>query len=380
MSFEPNISVTRGLDHLATRLDPIIASRLPVDLGGHPWTVVLSELDEIGGRTPGRYSTTDLYAQLKMLTRRLGALGFPFDDPKQSVSTLGRELLLVRNARAHGVPFTTLDAWRAHDYCVRLLEHFEDDGLKVAQALHREALVAYADEEGVAPLRATENVDVSADDEPSGGDAMDDEEADLVFPGFDALMRDVDQIIEEIGPQRLEFEPWDVVVVGDKSVLDDLPKFAAKEKVRAVAREIVAAEGPIHLDRLRQLVAATFGVRKLHAARARQIGRHVAAAGLFIDGTKFVWSADIDPETWREFRPNSSEIDRLFLHISPREIANAMDHIAARDPHLTVDELRSVALETFGRKRRTKAFLGHLAKAEALRRTDGQALGDGIDG
>jgi hypothetical protein len=48
-----------------------------------------------------------------MLTRRLGNMGFPFDDNKQTGGALGRERASVRNARAHGDPFTRLDAWRA---------------------------------------------------------------------------------------------------------------------------------------------------------------------------------------------------------------------------------------------------------------------------
>jgi hypothetical protein len=69
MTFDANLSVTEGLDYLALRLDPIIAASFPTDLGGHPWTVVLSQLDQIAGRPPRAYSTADLQAQLKMLSR-----------------------------------------------------------------------------------------------------------------------------------------------------------------------------------------------------------------------------------------------------------------------------------------------------------------------
>lgn len=46
MTFYAKLSATEGLDHLAARLDPIIAVKFPADLGGHPWTVVLSQLDQ----------------------------------------------------------------------------------------------------------------------------------------------------------------------------------------------------------------------------------------------------------------------------------------------------------------------------------------------
>jgi hypothetical protein len=76
---------------------------------------VLKQLDQIAGKPPKTYNTTALQAQLKMLTRRLGNLGFPFDDNKQTIGALGRELTIVRNTRAHGDPFTRRDASRAHD-------------------------------------------------------------------------------------------------------------------------------------------------------------------------------------------------------------------------------------------------------------------------
>lgn len=89
MSFNARLSVSAGLDYLADRLGPIITSRLTSELGGLPWTSVLEQLDEIAGRPPRHYSPHDLQSQLKMLTRRLGALGFPFDDARQTVGTLG---------------------------------------------------------------------------------------------------------------------------------------------------------------------------------------------------------------------------------------------------------------------------------------------------
>lgn len=373
MDFEPGISVTRGLDHLASRLGPIITERFPVDLGGNPWSVALTQLDELAGRRPGSYSTSDLYAQLKLLTRRLGALGFPFDDSNRTVSTLGRELLRVRNDRAHGAVFTALDAWRAHDFCARLLEHFDDSaGLERARELRREALAAYATEEGLQLERADEAVRSAGVHEVADPGARDvaPEEPELVEPDAEVFARDEAPRLPVLGGDRLAFEPWDVVVAGDVAVLDALRTMAAKTKVRSLAIEIVEAEGPIHRDRLCQLIAASFGMRKLHRKRAKQLARQVTAAGLHVDGERFVWGADMDPQEWREFRPSSSAVDRPFEHISPREIANAMDHIASHRPGLDSDDLEAATLRTFGRTRRTPRLMTHLRRAEALRRPD----------
>jgi len=363
MTFDPKLSVTEGLDHLAGRLDPIITDKFPTDLGGHPWTVVLNQLDQIAGKPPRVYSATDLQAQLKMLTRRLGNLGFPFDDKKQTIGALGRELTIVRNARAHGDPFTRLDAWRAHDFCVRLLEYFGDaEGLLRAHELRQEALVAYVEQQGIAPVPVVATPDMEhtqVTEEPEA-------EPEVVSPDPEVYTREPSTQPTLIGNTRLAFEPWEPVLVGDVSVLDDLPKVAAKQKVRAVAAEIVEAEGPIHVDRLGQLVAASFGMQKLHSKRAAKIAYQVKAGGLLIDKAKFVWPDGVEPKDWAEFRPNSSQVVRPFLHVSPVEISNAMRFLKRRTPGISEADLDRAALQTFGRKKRTKQFAAHLAKAKAL--------------
>lgn len=366
MTFNPRLSVSAGLDHLADRLGPIIAARLAKDLGGLPWTTILQQLDDIAGRPAKHYSAGDLQPQLKMLTRRLGNLGFPFDDDRQTVGTLGRELTIVRNARAHGDPFTALDAWRAHDYCVRLLEHFQDvEGLVRANKLRQEALTAYVTEVGVAPAPVKVEPEEALTEAEQRLKRFASGAADEVVPAEEVYKRPAASATSDVvGADRMDFEPWQPVVVGDVSILDDLPKKAAKEKVRAVAVEIVDAEGPIHIDRLASLVGASFGVRRLYAARAKKIIYQAGAAGILIDADKFAWPEGVDPEKWTEFRPNASDADRPFHHVSPVEIANAMRFLRQQDPVLDDDDLDVATLQTFGRKRRTAQIAAHLDTAK----------------
>lgn len=158
MGFKPNLSVKEGLDHLAKRLDPIIAARLATNLGGHPWTVVLEILDQKKGFAKGyKYWTYDLQAQLRMLTERLGDFGYPFDDQHRAVSTIGNELRIVRKEMAHMHDFSVEEAFRANDFCVRLLERFSDEGVEEAKRIRHEALAALATQEGV-----TEQIAASA--------------------------------------------------------------------------------------------------------------------------------------------------------------------------------------------------------------------------
>lgn len=362
MGFDARHSVDRGLHHLANRLDPIIDAKLALSLGGLPWPTVLIELDKMRGKPPKTYVATDLQSQLKAITERLGNLGFPFDDHTRIVSALGSELRIVRNRWAHHDELTTLDAWRAHDFAVRLLEHFGDgDGVVAAGGLRDEAFAALAEEKGVAVHVAAAVPESLAaptpEDSPSG---------DVVRPDPAVLTRENSTSTPTIGSGRLEFEPWRVVLVGDVSLLDDLPKKVAKDQVRAVATEIAEFEGPIHIDRLAQLTAASFGVRRLWPAREKKLTYQIRQTGLLVDTDKFVWPTDLDPKTWGEFRPSDSTVGRPFTEISPVEIANAMRVIKGATPDISDDDLDAATLQTFGRRRKTKQFSVHLSRAREM--------------
>lgn len=359
MGFDARYSVDLGLYHLSQRLDPIIGARLAPSLNGLPWPTVLSELDKMRGKPPKSYVATDLQSQLKAITERLGNLGFPFDDHTRLVSALGSELRIVRNRWAHHDELTTLDAWRAHDFAVRLLDHFGDaEGVEAASKLRDDAFHALAEEKGVATHVTREVAEPVAAPKPVA--------TDVIRPDAAVLTRTDSTCTPTIGSGRFEFEPWAVVLVGNVSVLDDLPKKVAKEKVRAVATEIAEFEGPIHIDRLVQLTAASFGVQRLWSAREKRLTYQIRQAGLLVDDDKFVWPSDLDPKTWGEFRPSDSTVDRPFTEISPVEIANAMRLLQSGTPGISDVELDAATLQTFGRKRKTKQFAAHLVRAREL--------------
>lgn len=363
MGFDARHSVDQGLHHLSQRLDPIIGAKLAPSLGGLPWPTVLTELDKMRGKPPKFYVAMDLQAQLRAITERLGNLGFPFDDHTRLVSALGSELRIVRNRWAHHDELTTLDAWRAHDFAVRLLEHFGDaHGLAEASQLRDAAFNALTEEKGVAAHAATAAAEFVAIPKA----AKETVAAEVVRPDPVVLTRTDSKSTPTIGSGRFEFEPWAVVVVGDVSVLDDLPKKVAKEKVRAVAAEIAEFEGPIHIDRLAQLTAASFGVQRLWSAREKKLTYQIRQTGLLVDDDKFVWPSDLLPATWGEFRPSDSTVDRPFTEISPVEIANAMRLLESETPGISDPDLDAATLQTFGRKRKTKQFAAHLDRARDL--------------
>jgi hypothetical protein len=368
MTFIPRESVRTGLDSLAVRLEPIIADGLvPKLASGRPWTSVLTELDAERGRSPRHYNPADVQSQLRVLTERLGKHGFPFDTPSRLVSTLGNELRIIRNAEKHYDELTAMDAWRTHDCCFRLLDHFGDSEGAAAAAHHREAAIAaVVMESGASPtLRDVAEINV-----PNEGDypttKLSTVEIEHIEPDALVLKRDDEVSSRMIGSERLAFDPWIPVPVGEADVLDNVARKVNKDRVRAAASEIVEFEGPIHMDRLVQMVAASFAVSKLTARRRQKIERQVNQLNLLIDSDGFIWPSDLDPATWTEFRPNSSSTVREFLHVSPVEIVNAMRFVGEHSSPEIENDVDAATLRTFGRKKRTKEAASHLAKARKL--------------
>lgn len=113
--------VGRALDTLAGALDPFIDRILAPLMQGAPWTAILHVKD--GERGSDRdYARTDLQCQLRVLTERLGALGFPFADTlSRGEQNLAGECRDIRNRWAHNTPFSPDDAYRALDTVERLL-------------------------------------------------------------------------------------------------------------------------------------------------------------------------------------------------------------------------------------------------------------------
>jgi hypothetical protein len=343
----PRESATRGLEHLATRLEPIIASTLAPYLQGLYWTVLLQEIDHLKGKTPHTYSPTDVQAQLRVLTERLGNIGYPFDDHTRTVSTVAGELRIVRNRLFHMDEITLLDAWRALDFVVRLLARLGDaEGSSTAEDM-RDGILRFT-------LPGSE---ADADGETDDESEIDDETVD---PDPEVFRRDGAGKPETTLPnERLQFEPWKVVPAGDVSVLNNLKRRENAELVRSVIEEIVDHEGPVHFLRLACLTVRAFGLGRVETKRINQIKHQVKGASVIeLDG--WIWPADLDPTGWEEFRPNSSSAHRRFGGIASQEIRNAAAFLKAAYPEDSRETHLRRILQTFGKKRMTKAVREHL--------------------
>ncbi|MGQ0572778.1 MAG: DUF3320 domain-containing protein [Pseudonocardia sp.] len=159
------------------------------------------------------------------------------------------------------------------------------------------------------------------------------------------------------------FVPWTVRYLGSKDVLDDLPARHAGAQVVSALEEVVAAEGPIHTDRLARLVANGFGLGRVAESRKAAILRH-RPRRLVLDTTEpVVWPVGRVPEEWSGFRCTDDGVDRPFEHVPLREITNAMVASVRASAGMARDELHREVLAVFGWRRRTSGFVERLDTA-----------------
>ena len=112
--------VGRAIEIVARALEPwiadIVAQKLPP---GTAWTDLLARKD---GRTDKTYSPSDLQCQLRLITERMGDLGFLFSRVlSRGEQNLAGELRDIRNNWAHNTTFSADDTYRALDTAERLL-------------------------------------------------------------------------------------------------------------------------------------------------------------------------------------------------------------------------------------------------------------------
>ena len=173
------------------------------------------------------------------------------------------------------------------------------------------------------------------------------------------------------------FTPWTVRRLGSVEVLDALPGRAAAARVGAALTEVVAAEGPVHADRLARLVAAGFGLGRVVESRRVAILRHLPAGLRQDDGEPVVWPPGRTPEEWTGFRRTPEGVERPLEHVPLREIVNAMVATTRASAGMNADELRRSVLAVFGGRRVTPSIGERLDAALHLGVRAGRLAVDG---
>ena len=112
--------IGRAIEILSGALEPWIAVAVaPKVPAGSTWTDLLAWKD---GRPDRTYEPSDPQCQLRIITERIGNLGFLFSGIlSRGEQNLAGELREVRNKWAHNSPFSMDDTYRALDTAERLL-------------------------------------------------------------------------------------------------------------------------------------------------------------------------------------------------------------------------------------------------------------------
>ncbi|MGV2953363.1 DUF3320 domain-containing protein [Glutamicibacter sp. AGC46] len=335
-----NVHVQQAMNLLSSGLNEFITAKLQPILGPLEWPSVLSELDSLKGKEGWTYSRTDVALQLRMLTERLGNLGYPFDagDKNRTLSSYGSVLRIVRRRWAHNDEFGTFDALNAVDTVRTVLAHIGNQDRADQATVLRNSLVSELVESPTDRSSAeetSENSVVSKKDAGGRGTSETQPAGNATLTG------------------AVPWEPWNVAVVGEQEDLDSLRPARVKEMVRSLIEDVVESEGPIHKDRLAKLVGYGFGFTRVSAARKKRILNQVTHAAVAVDQHGFVWSEGIDVTKWLIHR-TSTEAQRRFEDICPVEIANAAAAVIQSQGQMSAEQLRQKVLEQFGRKIKSK--------------------------
>ncbi|MFF3036704.1 Swt1 family HEPN domain-containing protein [Arthrobacter citreus] len=346
--------VHEALDLLAERLDPFIQSRLNGHMGGLDWTSVLQELDRMRGKEGWMYSRRDVALQLRMLTERLGTLGYPFDagDRNRTLSSYGSVLRIIRNRLSHGNEFEVFDALQASDTVRTVLAHIGDaEGSRRAADIRAEVIREL--------VEASEGV--------VAGPGEEDSPEQIPLP--EGQQTELDASSQLYG--AIPWEAWTPVVVGEQEDLNSMRTIRVRENVRSLIEDIAEAEGPVDQERIARLVGLAFGFTRLVPVRIKKIRAQIPKASVDIDPHGFVWPKGIDRSRWLIHRTGDGSV-RSFEQIAPTEIANAIVAVIKDDASLAGTDLQRRVLQQFGRKRTSKPAREQFELGLAHARTSGR--------
>lgn len=328
------------------------------------WVECLEGVDRARGRTPLPLSSGDPQSQLRALTESMGSFGFVFDVPRRrDVSCNGQVLRVARNDFVHQRDFLIPEVYRICDAATVVLsilgKGLRDDALETLKhsALKRLWQQAVAMRES----RASETS--QRDTRASSSRA---EPSTVRSVNLESPTKDLETLSHERANDNgpLPFASWNERHVGTAEELDSIRSGATKKKIQALIREVVACEGPIHIDRLKTLVGKGFGLSRVRGSRVDQLIWQIKSSALHIDQHRFVWPDGLDPSTWRGFRTRESGPN--LEEVSPREIANAYAYARALDELYSEETLERLTLRMLGGKVMSTRSRNAIRRALAL--------------
>jgi len=363
----PNEVVGSAITILGKGLDAHIARVMTPIIGELEWPVVLKEVDAGKGKIGYEYARNDVAMQLRMVTERLGAIGYPFDegDRNRTMSSYGGILRIFRKRWAHNDEFSHFEASHLLDTVLIVMMHIGDSGrADEVAALHAGLVDELVNE--------TANAGVKSEQDPKHGISEDARPVDLEMFATCQGMGDWNKDAKT--PARVPglhgfrstthetiWEPWEVTVMGVQEELDRLRTKAAQQNARAVIEVIVDTEAPIQADRLARLVGNAFGLKRVQKDRIKAIMHQMTRSDVVKDKDGFVWAKNVDPQRWLLYRICGDGV-RAFDEVSPVEIANAIVAVLAAKGAMDPDALRYAVMNAFGRRKVSKTVTDQFRK------------------
>lgn len=256
----PNDVVGSAITILGKGLDAHITKVMAPIIGQLEWPLVLKEIDAGKGKIGYIYSRHDVAMQLRMITERLGGIGYPFDegDYNRTLSSYGGILRIFRKRWAHNDEFSHFEANHLLDTVRIVMTHIGDHARAVEIASLHTGLVG----ELASSSPMSEDVDQVTETE-----ALAAVEPRLQQERVTTCQSPIYLDTEPEKPTRVLgldgfrsttyeslWEPWDISVIGVQEDLDRLRTKQAQQNTRAVIEVIVDTEAPVHADRLAKLV------------------------------------------------------------------------------------------------------------------------------
>lgn len=358
---KPNDAVGSAITILGEGLDLHIEMVMKPEIGELEWPAVLQELDAHKGKIGYIYSRKDVAMQLRMVTERLGNLGYPFDDGdhNRTMSSFGGILRIYRKRWAHNDEFSHFEATHLIDTVRIVMGHIGDTSRAAEVAQLHAGLVKelIADEPAAVPAAATGSQHLVT--KSPGSNTASVIAAGAMHIPAEPRVTGIERI--RGNSREVAWEPWEVSVMGDCDVLDTMRTKTSKERVRAVIEDIVDAEAPIQIERLAKLVGYAFGLSRVQSERVKKINYQVKNSAVLVDSDNFVWPENVDRERWLLYR-SCAEGQRRIEQISPVELANATVDLLDKNGAKASDLLRREILASFGRSKTSKQAEAHLDK------------------
>ncbi len=178
-------------------------------------------------------------------------------------------------------------------------------------------------------------------------------------------------------PHESVLVPWVPGPKGGRIVLDKLDVATNRRQVNAALVEGINAEGPIHIERLARLIAASFEVRKLSPGRVVDIAAVIPRSTVRTEDGTVCWPARVDPATYESFRSSPEPEVRPTEHIPRHELANAMRDVVDLQGPTPVAELFGIIRRVFGGKRVTANVEARMTAALDEAVSEGRLVRDG---